>query len=78
MRRALVTGGSGDIGSAISISLAAAGYHVYVYANKNIVQSEYVVNRILEQGGSDEAVQFDVCNQNETQVVLEKILDTSL
>ncbi len=76
MKRALVTGGSGDIGSAISIALAASGHHVYVHANKNIVQSEYVVRRILQQGGSAEAVPFDVCNQIETQVVLERILDT--
>ena len=33
---ALVTGGSGAIGTAISQALAHSGYHVYIHANENI------------------------------------------
>jgi NAD(P)-dependent dehydrogenase (short-subunit alcohol dehydrogenase family) len=39
MKRALVTGDSGDIGSAISIALAASGHHAYDHANKIIAKS---------------------------------------
>jgi len=59
-RRALVTGGSGDIGGAICRALAADGLHVIVHANANVVRAESVVTEIAEAGGSAEAVAFDL------------------
>ena len=42
IRRALVTGGSGDIGGAICRGLGAQGVHVIVHANGNLARAESV------------------------------------
>ena len=60
MKRALVTGGSGDIGSAICRRLAAEGMHVLVHANSRPERAEAVAAAIREAGGSADAVLFDV------------------
>ena len=59
-RRALVTGGSGDIGGAICHALAAGGLHVIVHANANLARAEAVVAAIAQAGGSAEAIAFDL------------------
>ncbi len=74
MKRALVTGGSGDIGSAIAHALAAAGHFVYVHANSNLVRATAVVNQIHEAGGAAAAVHFDVRDRLATLEVLQQIL----
>ena len=56
MKRALVTGGSGGIGAAICMRLAADGHHVIVHANRSREKAEAVVASILANGGSAEAV----------------------
>ena len=43
MKRALVTGGSGGIGAALSRRLAADGHHVIVHANRSLDKAEAVV-----------------------------------
>lgn len=60
MKRALVTGGSGDIGSAICRRLASDGMHVLVHANNRPERAEAVVAEITEAGASAEVVVFDV------------------
>lgn len=60
MKRALVTGGSGGIGAAICQRLARDGLHVFVHANKNAERAEAVVAAIRRDGGSAEALSFDV------------------
>jgi 3-oxoacyl-[acyl-carrier protein] reductase len=74
MKRALVTGGSGAIGGAIGIRLAAEGLHVYVHANKNLAQAEDVAARIVAAGGSAVALAFDVTDHAGTKAALEKLL----
>jgi 3-oxoacyl-[acyl-carrier protein] reductase len=59
-RRALVTGGSGALGQAISVALARAGAHVIVHANARLEAAQQVVREIVSSGGSAEAVAFDV------------------
>lgn len=56
---ALVTGGSGAIGSAICFRLAAEGAFVFV-AGRNKENLNSVVNQICNNGGEAEAIQFDV------------------
>ncbi|MGA9393992.1 MAG: 3-oxoacyl-ACP reductase FabG [Azonexus sp.] len=75
MKRALVTGGSGAIGAAICRRLAADGHHVIVHANRNRVRAEAVVAEIVADGGSAEAVVFDVTECAATSAVLEALLD---
>ncbi len=62
MRRALVTGGSGAIGSAICHQLAADGLHVIVHANSNIEAAEKTAETISSNGGSAATVCFDVAD----------------
>lgn len=75
MKRALVTGGSGDLGSSISRALAAAGNYVYVHANNNINHAEDIVDLIRKKGCKAEAVQFDICDQAATHEELARILE---
>lgn len=70
MKRALVTGGSGDIGSAICKRLAADGMHVLVHANSRPERAEAVVAEISSQGGSAEPVVFDVSDTGQCHKVL--------
>lgn len=62
LRRALVTGGSGDLGGAICLALGAAGLHVIVHANRGIARAGNVVRQIIDTGGSAQAVAFDVAD----------------
>ncbi len=73
MKRALVTGGSGDIGSAISHRLARDGMHVLVHANSRPERAEAVVSAIRMAGGSAEAVVFDVTDGSACKEVLTEI-----
>jgi 3-oxoacyl-[acyl-carrier protein] reductase len=74
LKRALVTGGSGDIGKAICLKLADAGLHVIVHTNSNMTKAEKIVKQIKSAGGSAETVSFDVTDQTVSQNVLEKLL----
>lgn len=73
--RALVTGGSGDIGGAICRRLAANGSHVIVHANANLARAEQVVAQIHGAGGSAEATAFDVVDAGATSSALAALLE---
>ena len=73
-RRALVTGGSGDIGGAICRQLATDGCHVIVHANANVTRAESVVAQIRETGGSAQAVAFDVADADATRGAIDALL----
>jgi 3-oxoacyl-[acyl-carrier protein] reductase len=71
--RALVTGGSGDIGAAICTALAAQGCFVYVHAHAQLDRARAVVAAIEAAGGAAEAVAFDVTDAAATNAALETI-----
>jgi 3-oxoacyl-[acyl-carrier protein] reductase len=73
-KRALVTGGSGELGSAICRQLAAVGLHVIVHANSNRARADAVVDGIRSTGGGAEAVAFDVADGTATRGVLDALL----
>ncbi|MCU7853075.1 MAG: 3-oxoacyl-ACP reductase FabG [Candidatus Thiodiazotropha sp. (ex Monitilora ramsayi)] len=74
MKRALITGGSGDIGSAICLRLASAGHHVVVHANRNPDRAETLVEEIRSLGGSAETCCFDVRETESAAQAIEKLL----
>jgi len=74
MKRALVTGGSGDIGQAICHELAKLDMDILVHANSNRKAADQVANEINIKGGRASAVCFDITNQKATQKAIEKIL----
>lgn len=73
-RRALVTGASGDIGSAIAHALGAAGLSVIVHANSRLERAQSVADAIVAAGGQAAAVAFDVTDAAATRVALEALL----
>ena len=73
--KALVTGGSGDIGEAICLELAKANYHVIVHCNKNITKANAVVEKIQSNKGSAESISFNVADQMASLQAIEKLLE---
>ncbi|PWC64309.1 3-ketoacyl-ACP reductase [Azospirillum sp. TSH7] len=76
MKRALVTGGSGALGAAISKALAADGHHVLVHANGSPARAEALAAEITASGGSAEAIAFDVTDAEATAAALEQVLES--
>jgi len=74
LRRALVTGGSGDLGTAISHALAQAGYHVIVHAGRQLERAEEVAAAIRAAGGSAQAIAFDVVDAEASHAALQTLL----
>ncbi len=74
-RRALVTGGSGGIGAAICQRLAADGHHVIVHANQGLDKAQAIVAQIVAEGGSAEAVAFDITDRAATAAALEALTE---
>ncbi len=73
MRIALVTGGSGDLGSAICKRLADEDIHVIVHSNNNFDKAVTVTEHIKEKGGSAEAIVFDVTDYDACTAKLESL-----
>lgn len=73
-RRALVTGGSGDIGGAICRQLAADGLHVIVHANGRLARADAVVADIRAAGGSAQAIACDVADGDATRAAIDALL----
>ena len=73
MKRALVTGGSGGIGAAICRRLAADGHHIIVHANRNPDKAATVAAEIITNGGSAEAISFDITDRSASAAALETL-----
>ncbi len=73
-RRVLVTGGSGDLGSAICARLAADGWETIVHANGRPERAEAVAEAIRAGGGRAEAVAFDVADAEASGRALQALL----
>ncbi len=75
-KRALVTGGSGDIGRAISLALGEAGFDVIVHACTHGDRAEAAARTIRNKGGVAEVVCFNVTDQEQTRQALEQLQAT--
>lgn len=74
MKRVLVSGGSGEIGSAICRLLGASGWHVIVHAHAHPERAAAVVAAIAGAGGSAEACSFDVADHGAATTAIETLL----
>jgi 3-oxoacyl-[acyl-carrier protein] reductase len=73
-KMALVTGGTRGIGRAISVTLAAAGYHVVANYHSNTASAEATVAEIESAGGTLETVAFDVADPEQAGAAMEDIM----
>jgi 3-oxoacyl-[acyl-carrier protein] reductase len=78
MKKALITGGSGDIGSAICTRLAQSNLHVIVHSNHNFDKAQQLADNITQQGGSAEAIAFDVCDAQATEDAVKQLSESGL
>lgn len=70
---ALVTGGSGGLGSVHCLSLAAAGYKVAVAAHNHLEKAQAVVNQITKMGKKAIALKMDVSSPDEVEANVQEV-----
>lgn len=74
-KRALVTGGTGEIGEAIVRHLAKQ-YHVIIHTHKQLDKAQKLAIEIQQAGGSAEACQFDITNAQQVSEAVTTLLNT--
>ena len=72
-RVAIVTGGSGGIGSAIASELAQNDYYLIINYKSNEMAALQTVSLIREKGGDGEALQFDITSLTETKDAVDDV-----
>ena len=75
MKNALVTGGSGEIGAAISRRLARSGWRVLIHAHTQADRARALVDEISAAGGSAQSITFDVTDPAATSAALGALLE---
>jgi 3-oxoacyl-[acyl-carrier protein] reductase len=75
VKNALVTGGSGEIGAAISRRLARSGWRVLVHAHTQADRASALVDEISATGGSAQSITFDVTDPAATSAALGTLLE---
>ena len=73
MKTALVTGGSGAIGSAICRALAAQGLRVIVHANKRLGEAQRLAAELQAGGAVAHAIAFDVTDREGAAQALSRL-----
>lgn len=74
-KRALVTGASGALGSAIAARLAADGAHVLLHANSRLDVVQAQAATLIAAGGSAEGIRFDISDDAAVQQAMAQLLD---
>lgn len=75
MKNVLVTGGSGEIGAAISRRLARSGWRLLIHAHKQAERAGALVDEISAAGGSAQSITFDVTDPAATSAALGAVLE---
>jgi 3-oxoacyl-[acyl-carrier protein] reductase len=75
VKNALVTGGRGEIGAAISRRLASSGWRVLVHAHTQADRAGALVEEISAAGGSAQSITFDVTDPAATSAALGALLE---
>lgn len=75
MKRALVTGASGDIGAAISRRLSADGFEIIAHANSAMDRARSLVAELHDAGRVAQAVAFDVTDESGARKELERLVE---
>lgn len=75
MKRALVTGAGGALGSAIARRLARDGFHLYAHASAPSARLDALVDELRAAGGSASAVAFDVTGEDAAAANLGALVD---
>jgi 3-oxoacyl-[acyl-carrier protein] reductase len=73
-KRALVTGASGALGSAIATRLAEMGAHVLLHANSGAAKVQVLADTLKAAGHSAESIQFDITNDGATAAAVAQVL----
>ena len=74
-QKAIVTGASSGIGTAVAISLGQAGAEVVVNYGGNEQAANQVVDQIKQNGGSAIAIQADVSKENDVQRMFDQTIE---
>jgi len=75
VKNALVTGGSGEIGAAISRRLARSGWRVLVHAHTQADRASALADEISATGGSAQSITFDVTDPAAPSAALGALLE---
>jgi len=70
---ALVTGGSGGLGSVHCLSLAAAGYKVAVAAHTQLEKAKVIADKIKNMGKQAIALKMDVSNPEDVEANVKEV-----
>jgi 3-oxoacyl-[acyl-carrier protein] reductase len=73
MKKALITGASGDIGADVCYRLARQNIHVIAHSHRNGEKTETLVRDIIAQGGSAQTVNFDISDFAQCRTQLETL-----
>jgi 3-oxoacyl-[acyl-carrier protein] reductase len=73
-KRALVTGASGALGSAIAMRLADMGAHVLLHANSGTAKVQALADKLKATGHSAEPITFDITSDDATAAAIAQML----